>query len=217
MFFKRKTKMFLVFLMHLFILEYTNSLDFWQNNWRALLANYYSSPVDSEFRMFIDENETLLNENNRFDMWQKYRPDKKTKHKFIRRRETERNFQNFNKDSNINFSPSPLVKLDQKLRSFKKTQSIKPTIHNKNDTNIKKKRKSKYEFSSSSSSKTNNKKLESFSKLDQCTTQQTEASKQKHEDYLKHYLTGSYNSSEENITIGFLSSFTYNKVCSIEF
>lgn len=65
---------------------------------------------------------------------------------------------------------------------------------------------SPHSFSFNSSSR------EDYSLEEKCSHEQFRDTVKKQKDYINNYLTQSYNDSRENITIGFLSSFTYNKV-----
>lgn len=58
---------------------------------------------------------------------------------------------------------------------------------------------------------------EDYSLEEKCSHEQFRDTVKKQKDYIDNYLTQSYNDSRENITIGFLSSFTYNKVGSFVF
>ncbi|XP_063601138.1 guanylate cyclase 32E-like [Penaeus indicus] len=53
---------------------------------------------------------------------------------------------------------------------------------------------------------------EDYSLEEKCSHEQFRDTVKKQKDYIDNYLTQSYNDSRENITIGFLSSFTYNKL-----
>lgn len=53
---------------------------------------------------------------------------------------------------------------------------------------------------------------EDYSLEEKCSHEQFRDTVKRQKDYIDNYLTQSYNDSRENITIGFLSSFTYNKV-----
>nr|QEE04601.1 membrane-bound guanylyl cyclase [Penaeus vannamei] len=53
---------------------------------------------------------------------------------------------------------------------------------------------------------------EDYSLEEKCSHEQFRDTVKRQKDYIDNYLTQSYNDSRENITIGFLSSFTYNKL-----